>query len=140
MTPDSYSCIGPGGLTGTGSSSQDAANSLDNLEANSDPSSRPPSNHKLEMGTEGDVGSSSGGGRKRRGRTRRRHRSRHRRRRRHGRSRRSTKGSRSKTHRGDKNYTTKRGDKDFHRRRHDIRSSRSPYRRASGSRRAYSFF
>lgn len=82
----------------------------------------------------------SGGGRKRRGRTRRRHRSRHRRRRRHRRSRRSTKGSRSKTHRGDKNYTTKRGDKDFHRRHHDIRSSRSPYRRASGSRRAYSFF
>ena len=41
--------------------------------------------------------------------------------------RRSTKGSRSKTHPGRKDYTTKRGDKVFHRRHHYVRRRRRPY-------------
>jgi hypothetical protein len=41
----------------------------------------------------------------------------------------SIKGTRSKTHRGRKNYTTKRGDKVFHRRHHNVRKSRKPYRK-----------
>ena len=42
---------------------------------------------------------------------------------------RSVKGSRSITHPGDLDYTTKRGDKDFHRDGHDIRLRRRPYTR-----------
>ena len=41
--------------------------------------------------------------------------------------RRSTKGTRSKTHPGRKNYTTKKGDKVFHRKRKYVRKSRKPY-------------
>ena len=41
--------------------------------------------------------------------------------------RRSTKGTRSKTHKGRKNYTTKKGDKVFHRKRKYVRKSRKPY-------------
>ena len=41
--------------------------------------------------------------------------------------RRSTKGSRSKTHPGRKDYTTKRGDKVYHRRHHYVRRRRRPY-------------
>ena len=40
---------------------------------------------------------------------------------------RSVKGAPSKTHKGDKDYTTKRGDKDFHRKKHDVKKSRKPY-------------
>ena len=39
----------------------------------------------------------------------------------------SKRGTRSKTHRGRLNYTTKRGDKVFHRRRHYIHKKRRPY-------------
>lgn len=39
----------------------------------------------------------------------------------------SRKGTRSKTHRGRKNYTTKRGDKVFHRKGKYVRSMRRPY-------------
>lgn len=46
--------------------------------------------------------------------------------------RRSTKGTRSKTHRGRKNYTTKKGDKVFHRKRHYVRKSRKPYSKKRG--------
>jgi len=38
-------------------------------------------------------------------------------------------GTRSKTHKGDMNFTTKRGDKDFHRGRKDVRRKRAPYRK-----------
>ena len=41
--------------------------------------------------------------------------------------RRSTKGTRSKTHPGRKNYTTKKGDKVFHRKGKNVRKSRKPY-------------
>ena len=41
--------------------------------------------------------------------------------------RRSTKGTRSKTHRGRKNYTTKKGDKDFHRGGKDVKRKRKPF-------------
>lgn len=37
------------------------------------------------------------------------------------------KGSKSKTHKGDLDYTTKRGDKDFHRGGHDVKTKRKPY-------------
>ncbi len=37
------------------------------------------------------------------------------------------KGDKSKTHRGDKDYTTKRGNKDFHRGGHDVKRKRRPY-------------
>ena len=47
---------------------------------------------------------------------------------------RSVKGSRSKTHPGDLNYTTKRGDKDFHRRGHNVKLSRRPYTKKSRKR------
>jgi len=43
------------------------------------------------------------------------------------RRRRSTKGTRSKTHKSRKNYTTKKGDKVFHRKRKYVRKSRKPY-------------
>jgi len=43
------------------------------------------------------------------------------------RRRRSTKGTRSKTHPGRKNYTTKKGDKVFHRKGKYVRKSRKPY-------------
>ncbi len=46
--------------------------------------------------------------------------------------RRSTKGTRSKTHRGRKNYTTKKGDKVFHRKKHYVRKSRKPYSKKGG--------
>jgi hypothetical protein len=36
-------------------------------------------------------------------------------------------GSRSKTRRGDKDFTTKRGNKDFHRRRHNVTRKRKPF-------------
>ncbi len=38
-------------------------------------------------------------------------------------------GTKSKTHKGDKNFTTKKGDKDFHRSRHDIKKKRNPYKK-----------
>lgn len=41
--------------------------------------------------------------------------------------RRSTKGTRSKTHKGRKNYTTKKGDKVFHHKGKYVRKSRKPY-------------
>ena len=42
------------------------------------------------------------------------------------------KGSMSKTHRGDKDYTTKRGNLDFHQMGHDVKlGSRHPYTRAA---------
>ncbi len=37
------------------------------------------------------------------------------------------KGAKSKTHKGDKDYTTKRGDKDFHRKGKDVKAKRKPY-------------
>ena len=37
------------------------------------------------------------------------------------------KGSKSKTHRGDKNCTTKRGYKDYHRGGHDVKGKNKPY-------------
>jgi hypothetical protein len=39
----------------------------------------------------------------------------------------SKKGTFSKTHRGDKNYTTKKGDKVFHRNHHYVKKSYRPY-------------
>lgn len=39
------------------------------------------------------------------------------------------KGSKSKTHPGNKNFTTKKGNKDFHRKKHNVRESRKPYKR-----------
>ena len=42
-------------------------------------------------------------------------------------TRRSTKGTRSKTRKGRKNYTTKKGDKVFHRKGKYVRKSRKPY-------------
>jgi hypothetical protein len=39
----------------------------------------------------------------------------------------SKKGSKSKTRKGDLDYTTKRGDKDFHRKGHDIKGKRKPF-------------
>ena len=38
-----------------------------------------------------------------------------------------SKGDKSKTHRGDMDYTTKRGNKDFHRGGKDVKLSRRPY-------------
>ena len=37
------------------------------------------------------------------------------------------KGSKSKTRKGDKDFTTKKGDKDFHRKGKDVKKKRSPY-------------
>lgn len=48
------------------------------------------------------------------------------------RRRRSTKGTRSKTHPGRKNYTTKKGDKVFHRKGKYVRKSRKPYTKKRG--------
>ena len=39
----------------------------------------------------------------------------------------SKKGDKSKTHKGDLDYTTKRGDKDFHQKGHDVKKKRRPY-------------
>jgi len=39
----------------------------------------------------------------------------------------STKGSKSKTRPGDKDYTTKKGDKDFHQDGRDVKKKRKPY-------------
>ena len=36
-------------------------------------------------------------------------------------------GTRSRTHKGDMNFTTKRGDKDYHRGRRNVRAKRAPY-------------
>jgi hypothetical protein len=44
----------------------------------------------------------------------------------------SKKGTRSKTHPGRKNYTTKKGDKVFHRKKHYVRKSRKPYTKKGG--------
>jgi len=41
-----------------------------------------------------------------------------------------TKGARSKTRKGELDYTTKRSDKDFHRNHHDIVMSRRPFHKA----------
>ena len=93
--------------------------------------------------TPGDPPSMPGGGRRRRRRTRRHRSRRHHGRRHRRRSRRHGKGSKSLTHHGDMNYTTKRGNKDFHRRHHDVKKSRRPYRKRRRSRKArgaYSFF
>ena len=40
-----------------------------------------------------------------------------------------SKGDKSKTRKGDLDYTTKRGDKDFHENKKDVKKSRRPYRR-----------
>ena len=50
----------------------------------------------------------------------------------------SKRGTRSKTHPGRLNYTTKKGDKVFHRRRHYIRKNRRPYTKKSSSKRTKS--
>ena len=39
----------------------------------------------------------------------------------------SKKGDKSKTHKGDKDYTTKRGDKDYHRGGHDVKGKKNPF-------------
>jgi hypothetical protein len=39
----------------------------------------------------------------------------------------SCKGMKSKTHKGDMDYTTKKGDKDFHQKDKDVKKKRSPY-------------
>ena len=39
----------------------------------------------------------------------------------------SAKGSASKTHKGDKNFTTKKGDKDFHREGKDVKEKKKPF-------------
>ena len=44
----------------------------------------------------------------------------------------STKGTRSKTLKGRKNYTTKKGDKVFHRKGKNVRKSRKPYSKQRG--------
>ena len=41
----------------------------------------------------------------------------------------SKKGAPSKTHKGDKDYTTKKGDKDFHEGGHDQKRKKTPYSR-----------
>ena len=46
--------------------------------------------------------------------------------------RRSTNRTRSKTHKGRKNYTTKKGDKVFHRKGKYVRKSRKPYSKKKG--------
>lgn len=46
------------------------------------------------------------------------------------------KGTRSKTHRGRKNFTTKRGDKVFHRRGKYVRKSRKPYTKKNKTRKS----
>ena len=38
-----------------------------------------------------------------------------------------TKGTKSKTHKGDKDFTTKKGDKDFHHGGKDVKEKRKPY-------------
>lgn len=43
------------------------------------------------------------------------------------------KGTRSKTHRGRKNYTTKRGDKVYHRKGHYVKKTHKPYSYRKGS-------
>lgn len=40
----------------------------------------------------------------------------------------STKGAKSKTHKGDKDYTTKKGDKDFHEDGKDVKKRKKPYK------------
>jgi len=40
-----------------------------------------------------------------------------------------SKGDKSKTHKGDMDYTTKRGDKDFHENKKDVKKGRRPYRK-----------
>jgi len=46
------------------------------------------------------------------------------------------KGTRSKTHRGRKNFTTKRGDKVFHRRGKYVRKSHKPYTKKNKTRKS----
>jgi hypothetical protein len=41
----------------------------------------------------------------------------------------SKKGDKSKTHKGDMDYTTKKGDKDFHEGGKDVKKKKRPYRR-----------
>jgi uncharacterized C2H2 Zn-finger protein len=41
------------------------------------------------------------------------------------------KGSKSKTRKGDMDFTTKRGDKVFHRKKHYVRKSRKPFRKSA---------
>ena len=45
----------------------------------------------------------------------------------------STKGTRSKTHPGRKNYTTKKGDKVYHRKGHYVKKSHTPFTFFKGS-------
>jgi hypothetical protein len=45
----------------------------------------------------------------------------------------SKKGTKSKTHPGRLNYTTKKGDKVFHRKHHYVRKSRKPYTKKRGT-------
>lgn len=39
----------------------------------------------------------------------------------------SSKGMKSKTHKGDEDYTTKKGDKDFHEKGHDEKKKKKPF-------------
>lgn len=39
------------------------------------------------------------------------------------------KGDMSKTHKGDKDYTTKKGDKDFHEKGKDVKKKRAPFKK-----------
>ena len=43
---------------------------------------------------------------------------------------RAVKGAASKTHKGDKDYTTKKGNKDFHRKSHNVKLRRKPYKKS----------
>ena len=47
------------------------------------------------------------------------------------------KGKRSKTRKGRLDYETHKGDKDFHKRKHNVRKSRAPYKRRGKSSRKY---
>ena len=46
----------------------------------------------------------------------------------------SFKGTKSKSHPGRKNYTTKKGDKDYHRKGHYVRKTHRPYGSFKGTR------
>ena len=50
------------------------------------------------------------------------------------------KGSRSKTHKGRKDFTTKRGDKVFHRRGKYVRKSRKPYHKKRGGSKGFRYW
>ena len=45
----------------------------------------------------------------------------------------AVKGAKSKTHKGDLDYTTKKGDKDYHEGGHDVKKSKKPYSKSKKS-------